>query len=74
MMLPEGTYLVRMTQNAARLIGELMEPDTDDSVVVWNLLDHAMPNPRALENAERPFFLPIYRVMAPADVRATLVN
>ncbi|MGH7464810.1 MAG: M14 family zinc carboxypeptidase, partial [Longimicrobiales bacterium] len=40
MTLPEGTYLVRMTQNAARLIPELMEPDTDDSVVVWNLLDH----------------------------------
>lgn len=74
MQLPEGTYLVRMTQNAARLIGELMEPDTDDSVVVWNLLDHSIPDARALQNPERPYFLPIYRVMAPAAVEATLVN
>ncbi|MBR9991181.1 MAG: DUF2817 domain-containing protein [Gemmatimonadetes bacterium] len=74
MQLPAGTYLVRMTQNAARLIGELMEPDTDDSVVVWNLLDHSMPNPRMLENAERPFFLPIYRVLTPTPVQATLVD
>lgn len=72
--LPAGTYLVRMTQNASRLIGELMEPDTDDSVVVWNLLDHSIPNPRTLGNAERPYFLPIYRVMSPAAVRATLVD
>jgi hypothetical protein len=74
MQLPEGTYLVRMTQNAARLIGELMEPDTDDSVVVWNLLDHSIPSGRALENPERPYFLPLYRVVAPAPVRATLVD
>ncbi|HEX6135188.1 MAG TPA: M14 family zinc carboxypeptidase [Longimicrobiales bacterium] len=72
MELPEGTYLVRMTQSAARLIPELMEPDTDDSAVVWNLLDHSIPNARSL--AEREYFLPIYRVVAPASVRATLVN
>ena len=74
MQLPEGTYLVRMTQNAARLIGELMEPDTDDSIVVWNLLDHSIPSGRALDNPERPYFLPLYRVIAPAPVRATLVD
>jgi dipeptidyl-peptidase 4 len=74
MQLPEGTYLVRMSQNAARLIGELMEPDTDDSVIVWNLLDHSLPNARMLQNPERPFFLPIYRVMTPAPVRATVVD
>ena len=74
MQLPEGTYLVRMTQNAARLIGELMEPDTDDSIVVWNLLDHSIPSGRALDNPERPYFLPPYRVVAPAAVRATLVD
>ncbi|HEX6309269.1 MAG TPA: M14 family zinc carboxypeptidase [Longimicrobiales bacterium] len=72
MQLPEGTYLVRMAQNAARLIPELMEPDTDDSVVVWNLLDHSIPNPQSL--AEREYFLPIYRVTAPVRVRATLVD
>ena len=74
MELPEGMYIVRMSQNAARLVSELMEPDTDDSVVVWNLLDHSMPNPRVLENPERPFFLPIYRIMAPAPLQATLID
>lgn len=74
MELPEGTYLVRMTQNATRLISELMEPDTDDSVVVWNLLDHSIANARALQNPERPYFLPIYRLMTAAPVQATLVN
>ncbi|HEX2168271.1 MAG TPA: hypothetical protein VHG09_13640, partial [Longimicrobiales bacterium] len=74
MQLPEGTYLVRMTQNAARLIGELMEPDTDDSIVAWNFLDHSIPSQRALQNPERPYFLPIYRIMAEAPVQATLVE
>jgi hypothetical protein len=74
MTLPAGAYLVRMTQNASRLIAELMEPDTDDSVLVWNLLDHALPGQQALERRQQPYFLPIYRVMAPAPVRATLTR
>jgi hypothetical protein len=74
MQLPEGTYVVRMTQNAARLIGELMEPDTDDSVITWNLLDHSLPSARSLDNDERPWFLPIYRIMEPAPIRATLID
>ena len=74
MTLPAGTYLVRMSQNAARLIAELMEPDTDDSVLAWNLLDHSLPAPRSLENRQQPFLLPIYRIMAPAPVRATLID
>ena len=72
MELPPGTYLVRMSQAAARLIPELLEPDTDDSVVVWNLLDHSIPNPARL--ADREYFLPIYRVVAPFPARATVVE
>jgi hypothetical protein len=63
-----------MSQNAARLIAELMEPDTDDSLVAWNFLDHSLPAPRALENRQQPFLLPIYRITAPATVRATLID
>lgn len=74
MTLPAGTYLVRMSQNAARLIAELMEPDTDDSIVTWNLLDHSLPAPRSLEGRQQPLFLPIYRITAPASVRATLAR
>ena len=72
--LPAGTYLVRMSQNASRLVAELMEPDTDDSLVVWNFLDHALPSNEALQRREQPFHLPIYRVMDSAGVRATLIR
>jgi dipeptidyl-peptidase 4 len=71
--LPAGTYVVRMTQNAARVISELMEPDTDDSVVVWNLLDHALPSQEALQRRQQPFMLPISRVMQPVSMRAVLL-
>lgn len=74
MTLPAGTYLVRMTQNASRLVSELMEPDTDDSVVVWNFLDHALPGTAALQRRQQPFYLPIYRVTAPVNARATLID
>jgi predicted deacylase len=74
MTLPAGAYLVRMTQNASRLISELMEPDTDDSLLVWNFLDHRLPGQQALQRRQQPFYLPIYRVMAPTAVRATLVR
>jgi hypothetical protein len=72
--LPTGTYLVRMTQNAARIISELLEPDTDDSVVVWNFLDHALPGQDALQRRQQPYLLPLYRVVAPVNVRATLID
>lgn len=71
--LPEGTYLVRMRQNAARLISELFEPDTDDSLVLWNFLDHELPSQEALARRNEPFMLPLYRVMNTTGVRATLV-
>lgn len=72
--LPAGTYLVRMSQNAARIVAELMEPDTDDSIVVWNLLDHALPSTEALQRRQQPFLLPIYRIMQPTSLRATVVR
>jgi dipeptidyl-peptidase 4 len=71
--LPAGTYLVRLSQNAARLAAQLMEPDTDDSVLVWNFLDPILPGAEALQRRQQPFFLPIYRVLAPAAVRSTLI-
>jgi hypothetical protein len=75
MELPAGTYIVRMSQNAASLIAELMEPGTDDNVVAWNFLDHSIPNPAALGRMQQAdgFFLPIYRVMRPAGMNATLI-
>jgi hypothetical protein len=73
MTLPAGTYLVRMSQNAARVVSQLMEPDTDDSVLVWNYLDPILPSAQVLERRQQPFLLPIYRVLAPVRLRSTLI-
>jgi dipeptidyl-peptidase 4 len=71
--LPAGTYVVRMAQNAGRLISELMEPGTDDNIVAWNFLDHSLPNPQQLERMQQPFLLPIYRVMQPAGMNSRVI-
>jgi hypothetical protein len=72
--LPAGTYVVRMSQNAARLIAELFEPDTEDSLVAWNFLDHSLPNGEALARRQQPFFLPFVRIMSPAGLRSTIIE
>jgi hypothetical protein len=74
MELPAGTYIVRMNQNAAGLVSELMEPDTDDSLVVWNFLDHDLPSPDALQRQNQPFLLPIYRIIDVRGIRSTVVR
>ncbi|MGH7500571.1 MAG: hypothetical protein ACREL7_02325 [Longimicrobiales bacterium] len=71
--LPAGTYIVRMNQNGARLVSELMEPDTDDSLVLWNFLDHDLPAPDALRRRDEPLFLPLYRVMQATGLRTTVI-
>jgi hypothetical protein len=72
--LPAGSYLVRMSQNAARLIAELMEPDTEDSLITWNFLDHSLPSAESLQRRQQPYFLPMVRVLQPAGVRSTVVH
>lgn len=57
MTFPAGTYVVRIRQAAGRLIPLLMEPDTEDSVLRWNFLDHSIPT-QGGPNA----FVPIYRL------------
>ena len=74
MTLPAGTYVVRMAQNAGRLIPELFESDTEDSLLAWNLLDHSLPAGASLQRREQPFFLPIYRVMAAAPLRSVVIR
>jgi dipeptidyl-peptidase-4 len=77
--LPAGTYIVRMSQNAARVIAQLFEPDTDDSLVVWNFLDHELRAPggrggrggRGGDGGQR---LPIYRLPRPVGLQATIVR
>ena len=38
MNVPAGTYLVRLAQPLGRLAAYLLEPESDDGVVHWNML------------------------------------
>jgi hypothetical protein len=49
--LPAGTYLVRTAQNAGRLLTQMLEPDTEDSLLGWNFLDHTLPSPQRVQGA-----------------------
>ncbi len=72
---PAGTYLVRTGQNGGTLAAYLLEPDTDDSLVTWNFLDHMRLSPgRTQGEREIPgSSLPIYRVMEPLGVKAVIL-
>ena len=41
-VMPEGTRQVVMEQPLARLAFYLLEPRSDDGLVTWNVLDHAL--------------------------------
>ena len=83
--LEAGTHIVRMGQNGGTLAAYLLEPETDDSVVTWNFLDHmGMRGPstmrtrpgmtRPAQQGERPgTVLPIYRIMRPVGIKAVLL-
>lgn len=73
--LEAGTYLVRLGQNGGTLAAYLLEPDTDDSLVMWNFLDHmGFSGSRMVRDQERPgTTLPIYRVMQQVGVKAVLL-
>ena len=73
MTFPEGAYLVRTAQNAGTIAMHLLEPDNDDSLVAWNFLDHSMPRPDSTGQDARSV-MPVYRVVAPTGVRATVVR
>ncbi|HUF28651.1 MAG TPA: M14 family zinc carboxypeptidase [Gemmatimonadaceae bacterium] len=70
---PAGTYLVRTGQNAGTLAMHLLEPDNDDSLVAWNFLDHSMPPADSTGNNPRSV-MPVYRIVAPVGVRATVTK
>ncbi len=72
--LPAGTYVVRTGQNAGTLAAYLLEPDTEDSLVAWNFLDHlTLRGSTVRGEREMPgSVLPIWRLMAPVGVKTLL--
>lgn len=72
---PAGTFVVRTGQNGGTLAAYLLEPDTDDSLVQWNFLDHLrMSAARMRGEREIPgTALPIYRLMDRVGVKAVII-
>jgi len=42
---PAGTYVVPTAQNLGRLVGHMLEVETEDNVVYWNTMDAWVPRP-----------------------------
>ncbi len=56
--LPEGSYYVDMAQPLASLVFYMLEPESDDGLVVWNYFDEYL-KVRGVENKRIPF--PVFK-------------
>jgi hypothetical protein len=64
---PAGTLVVAMDQPLARLAFTLLEPQSDDGAVNWNVLDGVFEP--AGQAVALPLPLPIVRTHAPIEIR-----
>jgi murein tripeptide amidase MpaA len=61
----EGTYVIRMAQPLARLAAYLLEPKSNDGLVVWNYFDkYLVPQ---WDPGFNPF--PVFKLMNPLDMK-----
>jgi hypothetical protein len=58
---PEGSYIVEMNQPMAALIFYLLEPESDDGLVNWNVLDEEL---NRAEGKDGSHVYPVYRLKA----------
>lgn len=67
---PESTYVIRMAQPLARLAAYLLEPESNDGLVLWNYFD------KYLVPQWDPGFntFPVYKLMNPADIKTVPVK
>jgi predicted deacylase len=66
LQLPAGAWIVRADQPRARLAAQLLEPESEDSLVTWNHFDGQLgvgPVAGAFDAAALPF--PVVRVVQP---------
>jgi hypothetical protein len=68
---PEGSYIVGMNQPLAALIFYLLEPESDDGLVNWNVLDEELD--RAEKQAGSGAY-PVYRLKANPKVARELLK
>jgi hypothetical protein len=67
---PAGTYLVATSQPLGRLAAYLLEPESDDGLLVWNFFDrYIVPQwSRELQN------YPVYKLLSRADLVKEVVT
>ena len=63
--LPSGSYVVRMDQPLAKLVGYLLESQSDDGLVVWNFFDDSLK-----VGAEYP----VLRIAKPTELKTDPVQ
>ncbi len=71
--LPRGTFIVPTAQVMGRLVAHLLEPETDDNLVLWGQMNHLLPTARlaAIEAGQRgpggdpppPPLIPIFKIL-----------
>jgi len=85
---PVGTYVVPTAQNLGRLVGHMLEVETEDNVVYWNTMDAWVPRPGDASaqagrggrgggrggQAAAPPVAPIFKLMAPVALSAEVVD
>ena len=71
---PEGTYVVPTAQYLGRLVAHMLEVETEDNVVYWNTMDAWVPRPTEATNAQRPALVPIFKLMTPTPLPASVIR
>ena len=84
---PKGTYVVPTAQFLGRLVGHMLEPETDDNVIYWNTMDAWLPRPRDTSQQtpptdqygrprgpQGPPLVPIFKLMTPTQLTTRLVE
>jgi hypothetical protein len=63
-----GTYLVRTSQKLGYLVSYLLEPQSDDGLVVWNYFDRYL-----VPQWSRNYYpYPVYKVLGKVDIKSTI--
>jgi dipeptidyl-peptidase 4 len=75
MLFPEGTFVVQTAQMLGRLVGHMLEPETNDNVIYWNTMDAWLPEAQLADpNARGEPLIPIYKLMSRRPLPATLIR
>jgi Zinc carboxypeptidase len=72
---PEGTFVVQTAQMLGRLVGHMLEPETNDNVIYWNTMDAWLPEAHLGDQDGGPEpLIPIYKLMSRRPLPAVLIR